>query len=441
MKAFKIYNKIIGIVGIALFLPFFSCSDDDGMKFSEAELFDFSLATLTPQSTLYGEKVGDNGIVFKITPDYNEESLKGLTPTFFISYGATVDPLPSVPRDFYDEVQYTVTAGDGTKKTWGIKWEYGGILEFGEGFGATERVWEKGIADLGFNATETSVALCGDYLASAKTGILIDKATGAQTGKKLNMTGVLGDAPNMVANDSQGNLIGCNASGNHGNVFKVYKWTSAEAAPVEILSAPSIGGAGNKLTVVGDVNGDGYIIVPIASADGTNYRWKITNGVVNVTYDVIRTGVPSNDASWRQNMYPVNTTADSPYFLADAIAGGTVFYYVKDGTRTEITGPLTAADRGSNGWGNYTHVHGYSFTFNGKVYGAAISSTWGSDYLTVVAADDLTKYAMFEALPKTTNATFGSITSEPGGDEYSMNLYTYSVRGGITCFKLKKYKI
>ncbi|AKA35330.1 DUF5018 domain-containing protein [Flagellimonas lutaonensis] len=55
-------------------------------------------------------------IVFNVT----DASLVSLKPTITISEGATINPSPSSPRNFTQEVEYTVTAEDGTQKVYTV---------------------------------------------------------------------------------------------------------------------------------------------------------------------------------------------------------------------------------------------------------------------------------------------------------------------------------
>lgn len=57
-----------------------------------------------------------NTIVFNVT----DANLVSLTPTITISEGATINPSPSSPRNFSQEVEYTVTAEDGNQKVYNV---------------------------------------------------------------------------------------------------------------------------------------------------------------------------------------------------------------------------------------------------------------------------------------------------------------------------------
>ncbi|MGB5820985.1 MAG: DUF5018 domain-containing protein [Saonia sp.] len=57
-----------------------------------------------------------NTIVFNVT----DANLVSITPSITISEGATINPSPSSPRNFSQEVEYTVTAEDGIQKVYTV---------------------------------------------------------------------------------------------------------------------------------------------------------------------------------------------------------------------------------------------------------------------------------------------------------------------------------
>ncbi len=58
----------------------------------------------------------NNTIVLNVT----DANLSSLTPTMSISEGATISPAANTPRNFNQEIQYTVTAEDGTRRTYTV---------------------------------------------------------------------------------------------------------------------------------------------------------------------------------------------------------------------------------------------------------------------------------------------------------------------------------
>lgn len=447
MKKFKIHRKCTWYIGLFLFLGILaSCSDD--IESDGKEITDFSVISSSGQ--IFKGTIGEGNVIsIKITPDFNIDNLKNSTSNFFLSYYATVSPLPSESQDFSQDVVYTVTAQDGSAIVYTVRWNYGDILADGQGGGYTMRKWYKTFADLGLtNDIENSLAVCGDYLVVSRTGLLFNKTTGEPAGKLLNMEGIAGgtvaqQVPFFLTNDSEGNMIGCTLAAWSGD-FKVYKWTSVDAAPIEILSTSEVGtSVGRKLTVVGDVNGDGYILTTfVGSANGTHFRWKITGGVVSISHDLVETGIPINDGNWSQNIAPLNASANSPYFVGDAVAGGTSIHYFNGSSTAEIMGLVTDADAGPKNWGNFTQTHVVACPFNGKAYGAVISSSWGRCFFTIKDSEANNEVFFSDIWNNNTyngNAT-GSLTSSLSADGQSLYIYALVTSRGIACYQLTKYE-
>lgn len=453
MENFKIFKSMLSIFLVVLICSFVSCKDDKDEILSNAkELTRFTMQL--GDAAVEGTQTEDGVIVFKITPDLDMEHLKSATPRFFISPRAIVTPLPSVPQDFSTDVKYTVIAQDGSTKDWTIKWTYGELLPEGEGFGYNYCKWEKSAAEMGLSANvENSIAVCGDYLVVSRTGLMFNKFTGEPAGT-LNMTGISGatnKVPFFLTNDDKGNLIGCTLGAWDNNNFHIYKWTSVNAAPIEIgvllnTTDSKAGSAGRKLTVVGDINGTAHIVAMIANNTlGQHFLWKVTNGVVDPNYTFVTTKLANG---MLQNVSPMDRSTLYPLYIAGTTTGSTgagIFLMENENsTPVSVPGPVTDIDKGTYGWGNHSHINIKSFTFNGRKYTAVAHSCWQRSLLSVIDCVDANRVVATRTVYTggtggNGNAT-GSLTLELSEDGQELYLYSLVSSLRVGCYVFTKYE-
>lgn len=389
-----------------------SCSDDDseggGEKRPYCEIEKFSVSV--PNVDVKIDK--DKAVVeLYVAPDLLE-LLSDVTPTGELSIGATVVPAFSVKQDFTKEVTYLVTAEDGkTQKTWTVKPVVSKYVA--QGIGSVDLLWAKDVTKLGITNAEPTIASFEDKVIVSRPGKIFDGATGEYTGQDLNVEGMQGSAtpanniPFVLANDSEGNLIGCTLGAwvAAGEGWRVYKWNSLAAAPVEVLSyvQKTSDGAkesfGRKLTVVGDINANAIItsynihddnikLPTIASAAGYHYCWSVAGGVANTTPE--RVAVPVyRSGDMYQLIYPESATAAKPFYFSDRGSSSaqpltTVGYVPMDGDYVAIKGKVPESDNiggademfKQTGFGRQV-LHICPFTFNGVKY-MAVSSYYST---------------------------------------------------------------
>ena len=117
MKRFIKFMSTALALFLALFvtLNFSSCSDDDPEppKSSEKVMSDLTISAggQTFNATLQGDQKTFN---FLYPLNLSQDLLKTATPVFKISAGATVSPASGQSQDFTKDVNYTVTAEDGS---------------------------------------------------------------------------------------------------------------------------------------------------------------------------------------------------------------------------------------------------------------------------------------------------------------------------------------
>jgi len=143
---------------------------------TEAEILEFTLAEQTGPAVI---STGDATVSIEVA---NGTSLTTLTPTIYISAGATIDPLSSVGQDFSSPVIYTVTSESGSMKAWTItvneaappsigwanlQWPPDGNILLNQDFNVYAQVYANGVTNaegqgdgiqswIGFNTEDTN---------------------------------------------------------------------------------------------------------------------------------------------------------------------------------------------------------------------------------------------------------------------------------------------
>lgn len=97
-----------------------ACSEDDSPSPSlsnEAEIISFSFNDFTPP--VIADINLEQRLVSAVVPEGTDRSI--LTPTIVVSDFATVGPGSGVANVFIQDITYTVTAEDSSKKEWIIR--------------------------------------------------------------------------------------------------------------------------------------------------------------------------------------------------------------------------------------------------------------------------------------------------------------------------------
>jgi len=463
----KLYLKILGTLFLGELLLFSSCSQKDHFA-TENDILSFSVTVNGEQKTGVKTALGDT-IKFKMAPGFDATTLKGLTPSIYISGYSTISPLPSEPQDFIEPVKYTVTAQDGTVHEWTIKWSYGDRIIDGEGGGATIPLWYKTPAELGINTTglESSIGICGDYLVFSRSNKTVNKNTGEPTDTKLNVTGVPGQIY-YFANDDKGNLVGCTLPAISSGKFNVYKWTSIDEAPQLIYTENYTSGAmpGRKFDITGDINGTAIFSTNMyesAKSNGTIRRWKITGGGApsEISSVIVPIGeeYPATATAIQWQAFAMSAPEENArfYTTVPSLLWGTIYsgIVVKYGTPDNVQalskfrGSFVQDDGSAGGgyWGNIIHGHVSAFNFNGKTYVGACGFSWSRYSYCVAADDDLFPGCIgknigywYGEIPYTSGVGNGtsSITVSKDNDN-SMLIYVYVEGGGVVCGKMTRY--
>ncbi|MDR3183990.1 MAG: DUF5018 domain-containing protein [Prevotellaceae bacterium] len=474
MKTLK-NNMVKYLLILGLILPLASCKDDnevvDPPKRTDKEITAFSI----PASDLTGDINAETyAIVLTVTPDFDQSQLENVVPR--IAYnGVSIEPLATAPQDFTENVTYKVTAEDGTFQNYTVSLV---VSEFyAKGFAKAEEVWaQTDWATLGFATnSEPTLACLGDKLVASRSGILLNEADGNLTGGKLNVEGADGkfngsqsaqpNYPFSVTNDDAGNVIGTSLGAWTKPNFPIYKWTtSLESPPVlvhEVVSNEAVHGQfGRKISVTGNINGDGYI-AQYSHNQGANspgnvkqYVWKVTGGVVDPDSSEIVTR-SEGDGGYYQTLIPMTTTGIYPYYVA--LSGNTaatlrsgMFYAANASSELSFIDGFLDPEQVvvvSSNWGSFVR-HAKKFDFNGVTYIAVITEgSQQSDgnityYLAildtrndrVVKTDEIVTVATAAGNGATSVTNSVEKTLETG--EKTIRLYTLITNYGVWCHEL-----
>jgi hypothetical protein len=225
------------------------------------------------------------------------------------------------------------------------------------GFAQVTPVWEKTVAGanlpLWFGTdTERGMAygfVGGNeriYVVSRKTTtpsiIILNAATGDSVGV-LDVTGITGGlyTLNDVEVSDDGIIYACNmTTGAATTAFKVYKWTSEAAAPVEVLSY-NVGAyrMGDKFTVVGSASDNSITIYAAVAANNKVIRFTTTDGIAFTFVELVATGLTGNTPAVEAVSpgvagFFVNSNGISPkeYTSASALVGTLLGDYISTGS-------------------------------------------------------------------------------------------------------------
>lgn len=421
MKLFNNYI-LLGAFAIATAFVSASCNDDDMTKKLRAEAkieqYAFTVKGTGLQHPDEPEKTPtfrtsfseDGHTIYIRVPENIDPALElnGAVPQFFLSMGATVEPRMTEPQNFSDldnPVVYTVTSGDGSR----VEKYYVTYMiippvcvPHGEGFTAGTLTNSKTYVELGYPGTYGSWSTyasdlinvtMGDLMGSpafcGKDHIVIfspryawgdDGSTKAENAMDadhryalkvydistlseagtLNLSGISPSDIVAVASDWVGNMVAA-VGRKAGGKTDFYYWTSPDASPVHIGTAPvsiEIGNhnadGGSYINIAGDITG-GAVIAAAAPRDndGSHYKFKVAGGRLLSDYQVIKTGHSSNDKSWFQMISFFGPEDSAPYLVGDCEASGEdngqVRVYLNNANGTN-RGTMDYHNLAINGW-------------------------------------------------------------------------------------------
>lgn len=211
--------------------------------------------------------------------------LSEMTADVVLDPHATISPDPSVPHDFNDGFEFTVTADNGVdKSTYKVMKQIPQKMDNGYRAGSEKELFVNDMTTLGVkdpNAIHPTLACVGNFvvlnLGDGSVPQYFRKATGSKVG-----TIALGEAKatGAIASDNVGNMLICNFADN-GQTLNIYKTNDVTKAPTKLISYTNgLGvGIGARLHVQGDLNSNAVITATPYSCNNA-IRWIVKDGRV-----------------------------------------------------------------------------------------------------------------------------------------------------------------
>ena len=213
------------------------------------------------------------------------DDLSKMTADVVLDPHATISPDPSVPHNFNDGFEFTVTADNGVdKSTYKVMKQIPQKMDNGYRAGSEKELFVNDMTTLGVkdpNAIHPTLACVGNFvvlnLGDGSAPQYFRKATGSKVG-----TIALGEAKatGAIASDNVGNMLICNFADN-GQTLNIYKTNDVTKAPTKLISYTNgLGvGIGARLHVQGDLNSNAVITATPYSCNNA-IRWIVKDGRV-----------------------------------------------------------------------------------------------------------------------------------------------------------------
>ena len=292
------------------------------LKLWDSELHDIELADGTP-----GIVDTKNNIITLLAPD----DLEPQTATVSMSPHATISPdIINEPFDFNSEdIVVTVTAQNGVDKT-----EYTVIkgeperIPFGHREGSETLRWAKRWTEVGYTSqnNQTGFGVTEKYLVLNEVGVMnavvLKASNGTDTGKRLDMNIIPNGMNNNMTSDHAGNIIVNSKYSSANPSFKLWVFKDIDDKG-KLLIDQSVYGAGDRVSVYGDITKDAVIVAPLNGTSLQVCRWFVKDGVPGKAEVVALGGVDSTPYA---NVDIAPTSATNPnadmYGVFYATVGG-----------------------------------------------------------------------------------------------------------------------
>ena len=283
------------------------------------------------------------------------DDLSKMTADVVLDPHATISPDPSVPHDFNDGFEFTVTADNGVdKSTYKVMKQIPQKMDNGYRAGSEKELFVNDMTTLGVkdpNAIHPTLACVGNFvvlnLGDGSAPQYFRKATGSKVG-----TIALGEAKatGAITSDNAGNMLICNYADN-GQTLNIYKTNDVTKAPTKFISYTNgLGvGIGARLHVQGDLNSNAVITATPYSCNNA-IRWIVKDGRVgnpeNILMSVAAWGAQDDAAK------VVGVDAEGKNgSIVDYYQGGVCqMYYLSDWK----TSANLVQDNSGNAWGYNT---------------------------------------------------------------------------------------
>ena len=283
------------------------------------------------------------------------DDLSKMTADVVLDPHATISPDPSVPHDFNDGFEFTVTADNGVdKSTYKVMKQIPQKMDNGYRAGSEKELFVNDMTTLGVkdpNAIHPTLACVGNFvvlnLGDGSAPQYFRKATGSKVG-----TIALGEAKatGAIASDNVGNMLICNFADN-GQTLNIYKTNDVTKAPTKLISYTNgLGvGIGARLHVQGDLNSNAVITATPYSCNNA-IRWIVKDGRVgnpeNILMSVAAWGAQDDAAK----VVGVDAEGKNGSIVDYYQGGACQMYYLSDWK----TSANLVQDNSGNAWGYNT---------------------------------------------------------------------------------------
>lgn len=312
-----------------------------------------SLTVKGRSGTIYRSRMSGDTIYIKINPSVDaEEELNGVTPTFYLSLGATVSPDPSQAQNFAQKggVRYTVTSRDKkTETSYIVTYGVSDVVPYGEGYTLGQRMIFKDFSELGYPGQlfveqdydtrlhgdlNGYVAFCGhkhlilfarqysdphmDFpeldIATPQLAFRIYNRDDLSYAGNLNLGTIASTDVRAMTSDSKGTLLASVSDGANSEIYYWDNWTDAPKLLLRLDNniCSAIDGS-NYLQAMGDIHSTANISAPAPrDSEGKHYMIHIENGAAT-NIATVSTGLPSDADNGWQMIAPLSTI-DRPSF-------------------------------------------------------------------------------------------------------------------------------
>lgn len=283
------------------------------------------------------------------------DDLSKMTADVVLDPHATISPDPSVPHDFNDGFEFTVTADNGVdKSTYKVMKQIPQKMDNGYRAGSEKELFVNDMTTLGVkdpNAIHPTLACVGNFvvlnLGDGSAPQYFRKATGSKVG-----TIALGEAKatGAITSDNAGNMLICNYADN-GQTLNIYKTNDVTKAPTKLISYTNgLGvGIGARLHVQGDLNSNAVITATPYSCNNA-IRWIVKDGRVgnpeNILMSVAAWGAQDDAAK----VVGVDAEGKNGSIVDYYQGGACQMYYLSDWK----TSANLVQDNSGNAWGYNT---------------------------------------------------------------------------------------
>lgn len=245
-----------------------------------------------------------------------------LVPTITVSPDATIDPASGAVQDFTESVVYTVTAEDGSTQAYTVTLTVEEattmmvtpVVEFTEAKGAVP-------AYFNFDNNEQEIAVDDNYIYvhSNNDRIIVHDITTGEILDTINAKEITVGMENLflgaIDTDDNGIILGTPFMSGPEKRFPIYRWDDKDAAQEIFIdyTKPFGYSIGKNFTVVGDLDGDAIIYMPV-DASNIILKFIVTGGVGSNSPEMIT--IPDVSFGGVVDVAPVSNASDADLWVS-----------------------------------------------------------------------------------------------------------------------------